>query len=150
VIPERGRPLDRWIAENVFGRDPATARLGLHEDGDIEYFWGYPIGHDIAPAYSTTHAYHQVVDALRPDYIWLIREDSRGIGLMIREKGCDGRRGFWEFHQPWELEPMGDDPRGTEEIWAWGVCACVWKMRNDGRTIPEGHAGSPTSVEAGD
>lgn len=47
------RELDRAIAEKVFGCDPLNARHGLHADGDIEYSWGYPLGHDVAPPYST-------------------------------------------------------------------------------------------------
>jgi hypothetical protein len=50
---DAGRELDRLIAETVFGRERLTARYGLHPDGDIEYYWGYPLGHHTAPAYST-------------------------------------------------------------------------------------------------
>jgi hypothetical protein len=49
-----GRDLDRAIAERVFKRDPMTARRGLHKNGDVEYHWGYPAGHDIAPYYSVS------------------------------------------------------------------------------------------------
>ena len=48
-----GRDLDRLVAEKIFDCDTLTARVGLHEDGDIEYCWGYPLGHDVAPNYST-------------------------------------------------------------------------------------------------
>lgn len=50
---EANRKLDHLIAEKVFGLDPLLARQGLHANGDLEYSWGYPLGHDTAPAYST-------------------------------------------------------------------------------------------------
>lgn len=50
---EAGREMDALVAEKVFGCDPLNARVGLHKNGDLEYYWGYPVGHDIAPAYST-------------------------------------------------------------------------------------------------
>ena len=47
-----GRCLDRWIVEQVFGLDRMLARHNLR-DGEIYYHWGYPIGHGIAPFYSS-------------------------------------------------------------------------------------------------
>jgi hypothetical protein len=60
---EASRELDRMIAEQVFGRDPLNARVGLHADGDLEYHWGYPHGHDRAPAYSTDIAAAMAMEA---------------------------------------------------------------------------------------
>ena len=61
-----GRQLDSLIAEKVFDRDPLLARQGLHANGDLEYSWGYPLGHDTAPAYSTDmNATLLVIDKLR-------------------------------------------------------------------------------------
>lgn len=63
-----GRELDRLVAEKIFDRDPLNARHGLHPDGDIEYHWGYPLGHDIAPRYSTDiAAAWQILDKLRTE-----------------------------------------------------------------------------------
>ena len=50
---EPSRELDAVAAEEVMGCDPMNARHGLHPDtGELEYHWGYPLGHDIAPYYS--------------------------------------------------------------------------------------------------
>lgn len=68
---EAGRELDRLVAEKIFGRDPMNARHGLHKDGDIEYHWGYPLGHDVAPYYSTNiAAAWEVVEKLYADGYW--------------------------------------------------------------------------------
>ena len=120
-LPLPGRELDEWIAEHIFGRDPLKARHGLHENGDLEYYWGYPQGHDIAPHYSTTHAFFQVMEAME------------GFG-------------FFEFFQhdrfivDWHRDP--DKPFDCiriaipyldtlERTFAWGLCAVVWKGKTN-------------------
>lgn len=50
---EAGRGMDRMVAEKVFEQNPLLARQGRRADGEPEYHWGYPLGHDIAPHYST-------------------------------------------------------------------------------------------------
>ena len=47
------RGWDALVAEHIYGREPLLGRHGLHENGDIEYSWGYPHGHNTAPNYST-------------------------------------------------------------------------------------------------
>jgi len=62
-----GRCLDRWIVEQVFGLDRMLARHNLR-DGEIYYHWGYPIGHGIAPFYSSDiAAAWDVVEKFRGD-----------------------------------------------------------------------------------
>ena len=56
------RRIDALIAEKVFERDPKQARAGLHLNGDLEYHWGYPIGHAVALCYAESiEAAFQVV-----------------------------------------------------------------------------------------
>lgn len=82
-----GRELDRMIVEKIFGLDPWTARRGLHPDGDIEYHWGYPLGHDVAPNYSTDiAAAWQVIEHLRSQgYQFHINSlaESNNISVLI-------------------------------------------------------------------
>ena len=48
------RELDQQVAEKVFGRERLTARVDpINRDGEPQYHWGYPVGHDFAPPYST-------------------------------------------------------------------------------------------------
>ena len=81
-----GRDMDRAIAEHVFGMDPLNARQGHRKDGDIEYSWGYPVGHDIAPFYSTNiaHAWRIVEQGRRLYSPWFDlgtadKHDGRGV-----------------------------------------------------------------------
>jgi hypothetical protein len=64
---EAGRELDMLIAELVFGRDRLSARVDpMSRDGEPQYHWGYPQGHDFAPAYSTDiWAAWEVVEELK-------------------------------------------------------------------------------------
>lgn len=56
------RELDEQIAEKVFGRDRTSARVDpMNRDGEPQYHWGYPTGHDFAPFYSTDIAAAMVV-----------------------------------------------------------------------------------------
>ena len=47
-----GRALDQAIAETVFERNRLLARF-VDDMSEPQYHWGYPIGHDVAPTYST-------------------------------------------------------------------------------------------------
>jgi hypothetical protein len=63
---EAGRALDFLIAEHVFGVDPSDARIDpMIRNGEPQFHWGYPWGHDFAPNYSTDigadHSVHQHV-----------------------------------------------------------------------------------------
>lgn len=90
---EAGREMDRAVFEKVFRMDPANARIGLHADGDIEYYLGYPAGHDIAPHFSTDiGAAWRVVEKLRETYsrvevhsVTVLGEDARYV-CMVEEK----------------------------------------------------------------
>jgi hypothetical protein len=75
--PPPGRDFDNWVAEHVLDRDPLNARHGLHENGDLEYYWGYPIGHDVAPSYSTS--YEASSDVHREGWLWWWREEYWGL-----------------------------------------------------------------------
>jgi hypothetical protein len=62
-----GTELDDIIAIEVFGCDPWNARIDpSNQGGRRQFHWGYPVGHDFAPAYSTDiAAAWQVVDNLK-------------------------------------------------------------------------------------
>ena len=125
-LPLPGRELDEWIAEHIFGRDPLKARHGLHENGDLEYYWGYPQGHDIAPHYSTTHAFFQVMEAKRDEWHFVIEmlDDSVVVWLYDAK------------------EPLGTADLAMSEVdtynktivnaVAHAVCSCAWKARQHG------------------
>lgn len=66
------RQRDALVAEHIYGRDPLLGRHGLHENGDIEYSWGYPHGHDTAPCYSTDAS---VADAMENELVQQGLED---------------------------------------------------------------------------
>lgn len=73
------RRIDAEIAEKVFGLDPLNARHGLHENGDLEYYWGYPVGHDVAPRYSTDiAAAWQIIEHLQ----------KQGWGFELMDRGA--------------------------------------------------------------
>lgn len=47
------RELELQIAEQVFGMNRLEARVDpVNRDGEPQYFWGYPVGHDFAPQYA--------------------------------------------------------------------------------------------------
>lgn len=101
-----GRELDRMIAEKVFGLDPMNARQGLHADGDIEYHWGYPIGHDIAPHFSTN-----ISDA------WRIVEKITTPSDPVAYKMVDGvavATRFYYWFKEAELPAMSAQEAATE------------------------------------
>jgi hypothetical protein len=78
---EPGRELDLLIAEKVFKRDRFNAREGFAH-GEPEYHWGYPVGHDRAPNYSTSiSAAIQIVQQSRHlgyDFRLSIKSDESG------------------------------------------------------------------------
>lgn len=97
-----GRDLDRAVAERVFGRDPLQARHGLHEDGDIEYHWGYPAGHSTAPHYSTDPvADYEVLRHVREK--WTDAKSTAFVkacyDLWNRERGTIGEAA-WVDYEP--------------------------------------------------
>lgn len=48
------RRLDFAVAQQVFDRDPLSARYDpTSHNGEPQYHWGYPLGHDFVPCYST-------------------------------------------------------------------------------------------------
>jgi len=75
---EAGRKLDACVAEAVFEREPMNGRHGLHSNGDIEYHWGYPVGHSVAGKYSTDiAATWQVVEKLSFNHVQVDKTDDR-------------------------------------------------------------------------
>lgn len=64
-----GRELDFAVAEQVMGLDRANARVdSMNRNGEPQYHFGYPVGHDFAPNYSTDiAAAMQVIEKLRAD-----------------------------------------------------------------------------------
>ena len=129
-LPLPGRELDRWIAENVFHRDPLNARHGLHDGGDIEYYWGYPVGHAIAPAYSTTYALFQVMEAMGGD--WRMDEVSEEGETTVKHLNVTRyipamRGGGWDLTAG-VLVWMADYPDRLH-AYAHAVCCCAWKAK---------------------
>jgi hypothetical protein len=97
-----GREFDRLVAEKIFKRDPHTARHGLHKDGDIEYQWDYPGGHDIAPYYSSDRNAAFVMEqeleklGLTRNYILALADIYDAIRFNLRS--VDGRvNALWAF-----------------------------------------------------
>jgi hypothetical protein len=91
-----GREMDRAIAEQVYGLDRSQARVGLHPDGDIEYHWGYPVGHDLAPRFSTN-----MIDAYEMEA--RIRERglahpyARALSELVRNTGVQYMDGLFSL-----------------------------------------------------
>lgn len=51
---EAGRAIDIAVAELLSGYSRLEARVDpTKRDGEPQFFWGYPAGHDFAPNYST-------------------------------------------------------------------------------------------------
>ena len=132
-LPLPGRELDRWIAENVFHRDPLNARHGLHDDGDIEYYWGYPVGHAIAPAYSTTYALFQVMEAMEGEWESTERLSWLRVRLFSPRESTD-----WDWERKdtrkrliGEANVALCDYRDREHAYAHAVCCCA-KMAKGG------------------
>jgi hypothetical protein len=49
-----GRLLDICVAEAITGQSRLTCRVDpMTRDGEPQFHWGYPAGHDFAPEYST-------------------------------------------------------------------------------------------------
>lgn len=49
-----GRELDIRIAELITGQSRFLCRQDpINRNGEPQFHWGYPVGHDFAPAYST-------------------------------------------------------------------------------------------------
>jgi hypothetical protein len=52
---EAGRELDIIMAEVILDQDRLQERYDpMNRDGEPQFFWGYPHGHDFAPDYSTS------------------------------------------------------------------------------------------------
>lgn len=64
---EAGRELDILVAELLTGQSRLECRVDpMNRDGEPQFFWGYPAGHDFAPEYSTDiRAAWLVVEKLR-------------------------------------------------------------------------------------
>lgn len=51
---EAGRDTDILIAELLTGQSRLECRVDpMNRDGEPQFYWGYPVGHDFAPEYST-------------------------------------------------------------------------------------------------
>lgn len=112
TINHSTRHLDFRIAELVFERDPEGARVDpMNRNGERQYHWGYPLGHDFAPEYSTSL-----------DAAMLIVEH-------YKKKGCT-----WKFEahpaggwRCWLSGPVGDGftESGYEYTLPLAICRCV-------------------------
>lgn len=74
-----GRELDICVAEVLTGQQRFLSRYDpMTANGEPQFYFGYPVGHDIAPAYSTDiAAAWQVVEAMRPEYgFWIDGDDD--------------------------------------------------------------------------
>lgn len=70
---QAGRETDILIAERVTGTSRLEARVDpVNRDGEPQFHWGYPVGHDFAPPYSTDiTAALQLVDKWVADHAHL-------------------------------------------------------------------------------
>jgi hypothetical protein len=71
---EAGRELDILIAEKLLGVSRLEARVDpTVRDGEPQFHWGYPVGHDFAPNFSTDIAgAWRLVEHLR-EQGWIVR-----------------------------------------------------------------------------
>ena len=67
-----GRELDILMAERVFGMNRLMARVDpMNRDGEPQFHWGYPVGHDFAPYYSeSANEAMQIVEKLKAEDFW--------------------------------------------------------------------------------
>lgn len=112
--PEKkpGRELDREIAERVFGRDRMNARVDF--DGEPQYHWGYPIGHDYAPRYSTDIA-----------AAWQIVRRARQMGYEVRIAMRDNEHGKSYTAVQFQTSKGEDGAAHSYEGEAHAICLCA-------------------------
>lgn len=120
-----GRKLDACVAEAVFEREPMNGRHGLHSNGDIEYHWGYPVGHSVAGKYSTdiAAAWEAVEKLSRENWAW-----------HIEQFWVDGKTRWWILF--WGDDGDGnifdDDAFGDSESVPHAICLASLKaVTND-------------------
>ena len=125
-LPRPGREMDRWIAENIFGRDPMNARHGLSPDGDIQYYWGYPIGHAYALKYSSSHRFFQVMH--KTGWWWTFTEYNDCLVVVAR---TDSRPPQEDWSNIVRVQVDWAEHMRREAAYAHAVCACAWKALSD-------------------
>jgi len=122
-LPEPGRELDAWIWMNVFG-----GGLAVSPDGTIVAFTELEphLHHDPQKhQYSTTAAYHQVMEAMRGEWSFEITLTNLYAWVTVRYAGT-GEILAIESITPSKLMLV-------EEMAAHAVCACVWKAKGGER-----------------
>jgi hypothetical protein len=123
---EAGPAMDDLIVQHVFGKNPlADARIGVDPKNPTrpQWHWGYPVGHDFAPAFSTDmNAAMQVFEKMNAvridrdsDVSWLAGdgEDGPWFALEFTWFSVDRQR-HWQAGLRKSYDYEGD---------SWGVSA---------------------------
>lgn len=82
---EAGREMDIRIAEFITGQSRLECRTDpMNREGEPQFYWGYPHGHDFAPPYSTSIAAAWAVVEQFKDYAFELRNSHKpGIAPWI-------------------------------------------------------------------
>lgn len=83
-----GREFDILLAELITGQSRITCRIDPTEhgrNGEPQFHWGYPIGHDFAPNYTTDkNAAFQALGGLKQDYDYAAITGDPSAGYIVR------------------------------------------------------------------